>query len=590
MKQTILGLLLLFTAGLHTYAQDVQIDFSSTKKLKVNKDGEVTEFIGATKKLVFSYNQSISGGSSKKYDKLIAYDKKTLKEVNRLPVYGYGTERFKKLKNAAIIGKLFTDKEIMLVYKIRGNKKEDYEIYGEVWDENFKNKISLKKITSVADFLKGNSSRELIDIRIVQSENKKEFAAIMEFSNGQDKSLTMSIIKFDMKLSKFPSSTADLPISQIEKKAPSRMTGTYYYPGDGYVYTKHIVLEDNDRTKKKWKKGKRKLVIHRFDSESENIDEFEIKDEEYSLSDITIISNGKTTKIVGFYQNPESTDKENLVHGVFVVGFNSRNKELEEITFEEFDREDFEMMFHSRKLTQLEQKRADKKAKKNKSAAAEKDPTYSMGDLIIDDIKMDENGNITIFSSFMENYTIQRCRTSNGVTTCYDEPYCRRTDVNVMHLNNKNELEFALHTDRTATYSGWYVYDLKTSRTGDMYYIYYGDFSDYLGSQNRKEARRKRKEDGVIDFKYAVLDLKNREIIKKTKAIEQISTKKKEIRMINAQGIDVIDGEVYSFNIISRMGYKAIPVYLLIFPQYFAMSNPQMVYNYYGTISKITPL
>lgn len=589
MKQTILGLLLLFTAGLHTYAQDVQIDFSNTKKVKARKEGEVTKFIGATKNFVFSYNEAIAGGTMRKFEDLVAYDKKTLTEVNRLSVYGYDSDRRNSLKGATIIGTLFTDKEIMLIYKIRDNKRDDYEIHAEIWDEKFKNKIKLKKITSVTDFLKGNGSRELIDIRIVQSENKKEFAAIMEFSNGRDQKLTMSIVHFDMKLSKFPTSTADLPISQIDKKAPSRMTGTYYYPGDGYVYTKHVVLEDNDRTKKKWKKGKRKLIIHRFDYKSENIDEFEIKDEEYSMSDITIISNGKITKIVGFYQDSTTIEKGNLAHGVFVVGFNPRNHELEEITFEEFDREDFETMFHSRKLSEREQRAADRKAKKQKRGEELEDPTYSLGDLVIDDIEMDENGNITIFSSFMENWAVQKCTTTNGYRSCYYEYYCRRTDVNVIHLNNKNELEFALHLDRTATYSGWYIFDLKTVRTGNMYYMYYGDFSNYMTSESRKAARKKYKENGEINFEYAVLDMKNKEITKKTKKIEQVSTKKKEIRTVDVRSFDVIDGEVYSYTIIPRIGYKAIPVYLLLFPQYFALSHPEMIYNYYATIARITP-
>lgn len=527
--------------------------------------------------------------TKKKYVNIVAHDKKSLKEVSRFSVYGYDSDRKSKLKDAICIGTFFTDKEMVIIYKIRANKKEPYDIYAEVWDEKFKNKVKLTKFISIKDYLKKNNSRELIGIKILQSENKSEYSAIMEFSNGQDKNLTLAVVTFDMKLTKFPSSVTELPLQQLEKKAPERITGNYYFPGDGFLYAKHSILENNDRTSKKWKNGKRKLVIHRFDPATEEMDQYEIKDEEYSLSDITIVSNGKKTKIIGFYQDPESIEKGNLIHGVFVTGFNSRNDELEEISFQAFSKDQFEEMFHSRKLSKSEQKAADKKAKKNKTVAPEDDKSYSLGDLVIDDIHMDEKGNITIFSSFMNNYSIRRCSTVNGVQSCYYEQYCNRTDVNVMHLSNDNKLQFALHIDRTATYNGSYVSDLRTAKSGDRYYLYYGDYTDYIGSENRKETRKKRKQDGVIDFKYAVVDMSNKTITKKTKAIEQVSKKKKEIRMINPLGITVIDGEVYSFNIITRMGYKAIPVYVLIVPQYFAMTHPEMVYNYYGTIARITP-
>lgn len=587
MKQVFLGLLLILAATFTTQAQGVNMNFSPTKKVKARKEGMVEEFIGSTTKNVYTKNRAIAPFNKRKFQFIVSHDKKTLAETGRLPIYGNGTPREKKLDDALLIGTCFSDDMIMLVHRIKKGKGDDFEVMAEVFDEKMKNIVKLTKIADIKDFIGKKKTRELMNMVVRQSIDKKECALFIEFGNGENKELTFGIVQFDFELKNFPSSTTELPVIQTTKKVSNRMAGSYYFPGDGYVYAKHVIREDNDKTKKLWKNGKLKVVLNRFDPETESFDQFDIVDDKYSLSDMQIISNGTTTKIVGLYRDPKLLTRGDVSHGVFAAGFNGRNKEMEELTFTPFDSESFDLMFHRKEMSKRKQKKADKQAKKKGKEVADDKMESVPGDLIVDDLKMDAEGNVLMFISLMYNYTVQVCSTSsNGVQNCRDVPYCRRTDINAILITTKNELKFTEHLDRMITYPGWFIYDVSAAQFGEYYYIYYGDADT---SEERKEKRKKLRVESSLVFKYAVLNTSSEKIEEKKVDIAQVSDKKKFRRSVSPTTIAVLDGEVYSYSLTPRLGYQAIPTCLFIFPMYVASFHPEMMYNFYGTLVNITP-
>lgn len=589
MKQFLVSLILCLLSGV-TFSQQIEAQFSPTQKLRAKKQGTVTSFVGVTSKYVYTINNAVGSRPKSKFQSLVAFDKNTMKEAHRIPLMGDGTARARDLKKGTYQGTYFSDDKVMITYKIPTNRGE-YEIKAEVFDAELKKIRKLTTIFESSTIKKKNNDSDLIGFTIKQNKETEDLAMILEIANGQYKNLSFSCIKFDFNLEQFYSATTDIPVIQTTKRTPYGLTGTYFYPNDGFIYGKHAVLEDNEETKRFWKSGKYKIVVNRFDPENETFDQFDIMNDKYSLTDISLVSKGSETRIVGFFRDPTKASSFSTSHGIFSVSFNQRTKDVEDFTFSPFTTAQLDEIFHRQEISKRKQRKQERKASRRTGLDVKSDGKEEgvFGDLVIDDLYFDDKGNVIVITSLMHNYTVETCTTTNGITTCRTNYYCRRTDINTLSIDKYGQIEFASHIERSITYSGWYRFDVSATQKDDHIFIFYGN--NLISKEDRKSQKKKFKNSAQSEFEYAKLDLKSGELKKDKIDIQQISKRKRDRRQFNPNLVGVFDGEVYSYRCNSVVNpIKAVPVAassIFIFPLFVVGLNQQLLFDYYGTMMKI---
>ncbi|MBU2019832.1 MAG: hypothetical protein KJ941_09315 [Bacteroidetes bacterium] len=596
MKSNLLFLCFTLFVG-SSFCQSINMEFSTPKKVNPKKEGTVSQFIGGSNDLIFTINKNIGIRTKEKFTYLVGTDKKTLKEVIRTPLYGKGTPRSVYLKKAKLV-KSYANKEgVVLIWAFKESKTSD--VYkAEVLDKKLKPVGKLKELLNTESITKKDRKAEVIAVEAIQSKsNKEDFSLIYEVSFGEGKAIQMGYVKFDSRMDKVMTGKVELPVQQLNKRAPSSLTGFYFFSNDGFIFSKHFVLVDDEKSKKFWKTGKTKVVLNRIEPESDQITEINIEHPKMSLTDISFASNSKKSIIFGLFKDPDLYDGASANDGTFMVSFNERSKEVDDFKFSYFTKEQMDVIYHRKELTGRSKKKADKKAAK---AGAESDGKMETvdGSLVIEYADLDENGELFFAASFMYNYVVQVCTTSStGAQSCYDKPYCSRQDINGVKLDKEGNILFAENIRRSCVYPGWNVYDVNILKKDSKYFAFYGSgiVSNKEGGRDKKkekELKKKEKKEGLSTMFYASFDSKEATAESKVYEIKQTSTKKKEKKSMNNLNVAIIDNEIYSYNTVSSLSPIKAPIAftscLLIFPIYYVALTPRSYLDYYGTMVRVT--
>ena len=593
MKINVLFLLFLFLCPF-LFGQKIKAEFSESKKLKFKKEGTLTQFIGGNDEYIYSIYKCPKPSRSNKRSYFVATDKKTLTEKIRIPLTGKGTSRSKALSDLTFIKSFSNQNGILNIWKKNEKGSEFY--FTEYLDEKLNRVGDLKEIFNSSKVIKNKNEAEFIGLEIIQDKNKTdEYCLVYELSFGKNNPIKMGYVAFDSDMKKLNSGQVPLQVIQGDKTKPNKLTGSYYFSNDGFIFTKHMVLVNDERTKKFWKAGKSKMVLNRVNPELEEVMELNIEHPEMSISDASIASNDKSSVIFGVFKDPNLIDNSNISHGTFVVDFNERSKEIEDFKLSYFTKEQLDRIYHRSEASKKEKRKLDKKAAKT---GGETDGKLKQieGELIFEYSELTDNNELIIIGSFMSNYSVETCTTTGNSTTCTSRYYCQKTDVDIFKLSANGEIEFAEVIDRSTVYDGFDKMDVNVLKKDGRLYLFYGNkLSVESSGKSKAEIKaqiKKEKKEGISTQYYTVYDQVNDKAKIESYQFNQISNRKRDTRQLNNLNVTQIGNELYSFNTIKTLNPIKTPIAvvssLLIVPGIYVMLNPQVIADFHGTMMKIS--
>jgi len=561
--------LFIFVSSL-TFAQDLKLDWTEKMTFTKKGDGYFKGFIGSNSKYIYAKYGNYTGFGSKKKRmfKLVALDKETLKKKFEVAILGYDSginDKYADLDYEKI--EIYEDK-ILLFWSKEDKKKQ--EIYAESYTSELKKDQKLKKIYqyTVKEDLKRTKLVNRTYVRVLTNEHAdNRFIIGAEVQDNDDLNF-FKYTQFDLNFEQINEGEIRLPGSLNGKKSTGAYS-TYRLEKDGNLYIKTRISVDKDELKaaKQEKKiiDRSYMVFTIWNFDLDNSLTFELKDKDKAIEDFSYVVTEKGISLYGFFGDLEKDQKSASIYGVFFTNISNENFEFNGLNYSYFTKKQLEELFKSDegakksgKTKVLATKETKKKAKEN---AEESISVYNT----IEWIYINDAGEIVLFFSNMYNYTVRVCTTtSNGAggttKTCYDEYYCRKSDVTALKINAEGEFIWGSHVDRSITYSGWDIYDLSIIQTKDDYYVIDGSAMNSVPGKSKK--KRKKASEFRDTFEYATF---NKETGKNSVNVFQVNTPDEEDKkQVNPLSLVVVDDKFYMTNIKSKMNVgKSLPLLIL---------------------------
>lgn len=555
-------LLLLFaTLQLSVFGQDFKVNYAETKKLKTRKDGYISEFIGTTQNYLITYNYAISNASTRGPKYIVSYDRRTLEEVKRIRIND------SKKKSLWFVGAKINGNEITLIFNTHNWQNFFQSTTGMVLDENLNTVTPLKELASKKDLLISSNSIYK-DAVMIQSKDSTKSALILEFKNNEKSNITMGIIYFDSNLSNILIDKTDIPITQSIQSPIPWLTGRYDFGANGVVHARHIIAQTDQEAKEIWKNGKANILVNRFDPTVGKFEMTTLQHPKNCLIDAKVLEVDSKTVYVGLYIDPNNIDQGYYAHGMFRTSVDENTAEFSPIDFNLFKIEDYQ------KMHKLEGKQILPLPYDDRS------PNEYMGDMTIEEIAQDNEGNLVVFTSMSFNYLEIRDEIrGNGY-------FCQKSDVNTFRYSPSGDFVYIGNLRRNCVFSGLNVKDLQIQYSNGTFKIH---FLDKLNFSSKEQLRAiHRRKNGRREYHYAILNTSDWSLTRDRIKIEQNSSQSKKIRFINPRSVKVIGDEVYSFNIIKRNGLRAIPTSLTFFFTWIISSHyPSMYARFYGSLIQL---
>ncbi|HQQ93986.1 MAG TPA: hypothetical protein PLQ93_05490 [Bacteroidia bacterium] len=590
MKKNLNLLLALFSA-FSMNAQHLDMTWSNQMLCDNKQDGFFDEFIGSNAQYVYArfstsrlYPAGDNGNVSKNEKfKVLAFDKSDMRMAKSVNLKGYPGN--KDLDDAEFHSAFVFEDKIHLYYIEK--KKNVIEVYGQVLDKDLRVQKAAKKIYELSNpqsklsdggliLLANKSGKVLVGCEIISKENK-------------DLKLDYRIMNQDMVMENSKQVTLPITVVSVRRKynnsamfrnfrynyAQKRMALCSYLlseSGDVYVFAD---LESKN-------KKENYVMISRINTSNGSLSTYDLVFPGKNIVSYRVTDKNMEIGLLGFYSN--EGDKSNNVNGIFM---NKLDKDLEstKLKFIPFDKKMVNSLFAN---DEEERKIMQKKASKKDGGEAELYGDYNVEYL------MDEGSKYVLFCSKTYNYYVTECRTSStgsggSTTTCYDVPYCEKSNVTVFKVTENGDLEWAKNLDRKSTYRyAWNVRDLNVIKGDNYYHVVYG--SDYqMNAQKKNRKSRKDKRQTIDRLEYASFSASNGNFNKYEYKINAINAKKENIKKISPTNLWVFDNKMYTES--SRYKLKGSTwIACLCPPVFFVMTNKGNAYrgySYFGTISAL---
>ena len=545
MKKTgtfLLFFLILFVTPL--IAQDFDLKWSERMIYDNRKDGFFKEFLGSTENYVFVLNNNLALRQKKasKQLNLIAYSKASMQKKGMLRLVNRKDKgRMNDLDGMSYVDMFILDGMIH-VFWLKETKSSS-TIFAESYNENLEQIRGLKKVYHVdykvtsGRLFKRSSAFALAG----KGENKNILiGSEVPSEKGDDIAIKYAVVNSE--LEEVSDGEVDLPIEKTGKFYG--LTSSYSFERDGNLYIKsYASVPKEDR--KSLKKGEHSSfsILSVVDTDADEITSFPMKYIDKNIYDFDYIIGDKGVKIYGFFNDINKDPFGYVTHGIFSSTIGSKSHEMSEPNFSYFDKALFDALFKN----DAEENKISKKKKKKKKKGNDAAPSdaYLDSRYVIESASVDDKNNIVLFCAKMYNYSVTTCTTSSsGGTTCTTRYYCQKSNVTTFKLNDGGEIVWASNVDRSKTYSGTSIMDVRVIEDKQNYYVVYGSTFDLDASKKNRRSSKSKTE--LRDkFEYAVISKADGEATKKEFVVNQPGTKKADRKGVNPVAITVIDNKFY---------------------------------------------
>ena len=533
-KQVLIFAILIST--FYSFSQTLDVKWSKPMMYDNKLDGFFNNFIDANSKYIYAYysNMAIKPKKVQRKMKFIAYDKNSMEKVAEARVKGYSNNKAEQQKyNGLNYYKTLVFENVLYTFWIK-DEKEKEELYVETYDAGLKQIASLKKIYEI----NSNSSKRSKYGRSILVLSNKVFGEKV-IIGGELPTVKEQNVKFEYKLLNSDLTFADadqveLPIKLLGKNYG--LTSSYTFGDDGNLYVKSYVSMSKEE-RKNTKKGESTSysIFSVINLSTGELKPFTFKYDNKNIFNLgyTVTKNG--VKVYGFFCDLNKDPQGNDMHGIFYSTLDSKQMTMTATNFTYFDKSTLDKLFAKDK----EDQKTGKKKTKDQQAKVSDDESLD-GRFEIEDVHEDGD-NIVMFTSKMSNWSSTTCDSKGNCTTRY---YCTKDNVTAFKVNKSGDLVWASNLDRTMTYSGWDVYDLRVMKQKNEYYVIYGSRFGIDADVKNKQSKKSKSElrDKV---EYAIFNNNDGTYKKEEIVINPENTPKKERKAVNPMSITVIDEVFY---------------------------------------------
>jgi hypothetical protein len=587
-KLLVITLLSVFILKNHCFSQQLSLHWSDKMKYDNGLDGFFDHIIGSNEDRIFIMYDKYSGSKNQKNPKIkvLAFDKSNMRNVASVSLVG---EKKNEKRKSQLEGMKFNS-----VFEKNGNVyvlwekevKEKVEIYGEIYDGDLELIESIKKIYSIEKAK--NDKKATSKVGIIVLTNKKVEKSIIigsEIHKGKNENIVFNYAVIGTDLNEVSTSENELRV--VQNKKNSSFSTVYTYGDDGMIYLRSTVGYDLESEKSKGKKGRREYypVLSMINPQTEEFVSEELKFEGYTINGYHLTTSKNNTSLCGFFSDNNKEGRGLHLDGIFHATINPKTFELSEPHFSYFSAELITDLF---KGDEEDKKKSTALSRKKRARETEQNKDVLDGKFVIEEARTTEDNGLVIFCSKMYNYSVRTCSQGNyGPQSCTTEYYCQKSNVMAFRLDNQGEIVWAKNVDRTFTYNGTDIYDLKIAeKDGKSYVIYTNSRSD----ETTKGGKKKRKTGTELrnSFEYVSFNLEDGETEKSIVEVNKKGTTSKERKSVSPLGITVIDNEFFVNS--STIGVKPLGCIasIICFPLYFILFDSPFLVKGEGYLGKIS--
>ncbi len=559
----IYSICLIFLALGAVNAQNMEAKFSEKMSLSSKKTGFYNQILGETEKYIFVQYKTTKKGKVW-LERIGVHDKSTMQEVNSIKVVdGKDAARKAELGDKEKIGIEFFGENIFVFYK--EESKTEVKIFGEAYDVNLDQKIKLTEMMSVPK----DSKRDRVLPRIMVNNQSILMGRFEEEGNNIHYIYQMFNFEFDQ--------IAD---ANVELPTPEEATEGNLFSVSNYVLDNNdnVYFNESLAIKSSKKKGFLKGNSYKYDFyltvlnlNSGELDMLDMNAERKSLFNIRLVEEKGEMNIMGFFSDFDKDESGVRTHGIFYRNVDTKTLAISDVVYSYFSEELISELFQNDEEDKLKSrktrgKKAEEEEEKNQDAISK---AFNIEKVIID-----EAGNFVLFSSKMNNYTVQHCTTNaNGGTTCYTEYLCEKRNVTVFKLTKDGDFVWASNIDRRHTYKGWYIYDLNVIEDENNYYVSYAsDYKVDAQDEETEKAKKKRKSrsEYVDQMEYGVFDKQTGENKKNALVLNEPGITKAEKKYCAPTNVQVINNQFYLASVktyVAPWSYATClcpPIYMIV--------------------------
>ena len=550
---------LFFLISFSALSQDLDLRWTEKMYFDNKSEGFFDGFISTNEKYTYSINRNLALQTKKanKKIKLIAHDKETLEKKFELALIGYPENESNKEKYNDLQyyqTSIYEDK--ILVFWMK-KEKQKQTIYVETFSAEFKRDKKLTKIYTytIPEDLKKTALVNLTYLVVLTNEKVDDKIIIGSEVQQNDEASTFDFITIDKDLDISEKQSVDLP-GILDGRSRGK-NSRYELGNDGNLYITTYIRVAKEETKKARKERKgidlSYCVFSIWNFETNDLAEFEIKDDDKGINDFSYLINDKGIKIYGFFCDLDKDKSGNSTHGIFYSVIDNSDLDFNGLNYTYFTKKQLDELFKNDQEAKKKATGITKKAKKKSQENADE----SIAANYVIEWLFEDKEDMVLFFSRMYNYTVTTCtQTSTGGQTCTTRYYCSKSNVTSMKVSPEGEILWGSHIDRARTYNGWNIYDLNIIQTKDSYIVIYG--SSYNDVDGKKKKKKKKAAEARDTFEYGVF---NKENGKNTKNVFQVNQKDDEDKKtVNPLKIQVLDNRFYVYNIkIKQKWGKTIP-------------------------------
>ncbi|MBL7936310.1 MAG: hypothetical protein JNM51_10945 [Bacteroidia bacterium] len=533
----------LSVVSLYTNAQSIDLNWSDKQVYENRKDGFFDDFIGGNSKYVYAKYNKAAWKESKQNSKikLVAYDRNSMSQVAQEAIIGYKENAADKerMKDLTYFDQIVFENTVNIFWL--KTEKGKAELYAQVFDSKLNEKVKLKKIYEVKASGK-KSDPNLFVIGNKKAGEKIIIGAELPREKSENVKFEYKILKSDLTFD--AANQITLPYSTTT--SDKYLSASYEIGDDGLLYVNTNIRMDKEERKELSKNESSYYnLLTVVNPSSGKYTSYPLKFDNKNLFDVDYEVTATKTKIYGLYCDLTKDQKGRALHGIFYSEIDNSLNTMSSANFIAFDKATLDKVFSKDKEDR-------KKAGVLKSKKAKKSDEESIvGDYTIENIQTLDNNSVVLFASRMRNYSVTTCDGKGNCTTRY---YCEKRNVTAFKVDNTGKLAWATNLDRSITYGGWNIYDLRVVNKEDKMYVVYGSAFN-VDEKKKSKKKSKSKSQRTDKLEYAVFDYKTGAVKRDEYAVNAPNVPKKDKKSVSPLGIDVIDNRMYINS--SRVRYKA---------------------------------
>jgi hypothetical protein len=242
--------------------------------------------------------------------------------------------------------------------------------------------------------------------------------------------------------------------------------------------------------------------------------------------------------LIGFYSDLDDDKSGDKISGIFTAFVGQDKMELEGAEFKRFSKEDLLKLYNYNLNNKKEAKKADKITDQNAALSS---------DLIIENIRTEENGDVYLFCNHMNNYSQTVCTSTGrgGGTYCTTYYYCDKRDTYIFKIEASGKLGWVKWFDRDHTYNEWYVYDQQVFKSNNKFFVTYTTDTDYDSTLNKLKKSRRPKLSRNQRLEYIAIDIATGNAERKYFHFNSPDSKKSSWKTLNPASMQNVGSELY---------------------------------------------